>query len=173
MVRSARSGLSVVYINQGELTKAEAELETLLELKPDDAGVNNDLGYLYADRGKNLEKAEQMVRKAVQEEPKNSAYLDSLGWVLFKQGKFPEALAQLELAVENLTGSGDATIYEHLGDIYLRLNEPAKARDSWEKAEKAAAKAVPPDRRLPEIRKKLTDLKTLGTIPKPAASDAP
>jgi tetratricopeptide (TPR) repeat protein len=173
VVRSARSGLSVVYINQGELTKAEAELETLLERTPDDAGVNNDLGYLYADRGKNLEKAEQMIRKALQEEPDNYAYLDSLGWALFKQGKFQEAREELEKAVKHLTGVGDATIYEHLGDVYLRLNEPAKAKEAWETAEQAAAKAVPPDRRLPEIRKKLADLKTLGTIPKPAASDAP
>jgi tetratricopeptide (TPR) repeat protein len=173
MVRSARSGLSVVYINLGELTKAEAELETLLERTPDDAGVNNDLGYLYADRGKNLEKAEQMIRKAVQEEPDNSAYLDSLGWVLFKQGKLSEARDELEKAVKHLTGGGDATIHEHLGDVYLRLNEPAKAKAAWEKAEQAGAKSVPPDRRLPEIRKKLSDLKTLGTIPKPAASDAP
>jgi tetratricopeptide (TPR) repeat protein len=173
MVRSARSGLSVVYINQGELTKAEAELETLLERTPDDAGVNNDLGYLYADRGKNLEKAEQMIRKALQEEPDNYAYLDSLGWALFKQGRFQEARDELEKAIKHLTGAGDATIYEHLGDVYLRLNEPAKAKGAWETAEQAGAKAVPPDRRLPEIRKKLSDLKTLGTIPKPAASDAP
>ena len=49
--------------------------------------MNNDLGYLYAEQGKNLEKAETMIRKAVADEPENSAYLDSLGWVLFKRGK--------------------------------------------------------------------------------------
>jgi tetratricopeptide (TPR) repeat protein len=173
MVKFARSGLSVVYVNQGEFAKGEAELEALLERTPDDAGVNNDLGYLYADQGKDLEKAEQMIRKAVQEEPDSSAYLDSLGWVLFKRGKVKEAVAPLEQAVKNLNAGGDATIYEHLGDVYLRLNERAKAKAAWEKAEKAAAKAVPPDRRLPEIRKKLEDLKKLGMIPKPAAPDAP
>jgi predicted negative regulator of RcsB-dependent stress response len=75
--------------------------------------------------------------------------------------------------VNKLNTGGDATIYEHLGDAYLRLNDPAKARAAWEKAEAAATKAVPPDRRLPEIRKKLKDLKTLGTVPKPATNDAP
>ena len=173
IVRFARSGLSVVYVNLGDFAKGEAELEVLFDREPDDPGVNNDLGYLYADQGKNLEKAEQMIRKALQEEPDTSAYLDSLGWVLFKQGKAQEALVPLERAILNLTGGGDATIHEHLADVYLRLSETAKAKDALEKAETAAAKSNPPDRRLPEIRKKLQDLKTLGDRPKPAASDAP
>lgn len=173
MVKFARSGLSVIYVNQGDFAKGEAELEALLERNPEDAGVNNDLGYLYADQGKDLEKAEQMIRKALQEEPDSSAYLDSLGWVLFKRGKFKEAVAPLEQAVKSFNTAGDATIYEHLGDVYLRLNEAAKAKAAWEKAEQAASKAVPPDRRLPEIRKKLEGLKKLGIVPAPAAPDAP
>ena len=85
MIRLAHSGLSVIYVNQGDYTKGEAELEILWERSPDEPGINNDLGYLYADQGKKLEQAEAMIRKAVQEDPDNAAYLDSLGWVLFKQ----------------------------------------------------------------------------------------
>jgi tetratricopeptide (TPR) repeat protein len=174
VVRLARSGLSVVYVNQGDYAKGEAELENLLQREPDDPGVNNDLGYLYADQGKNLEKAEAMIRKALQEEPKSSPYLDSLGWVLFKSGKVKEAVEPLEQAIENMTpGGGDATIHEHLGDVYFRLQEYAKARAAWEKAEKAGAKASPPDKRLPEIRKKLETLGKLAPEPKPASSDTP
>src|SRR5262249_21610197 len=87
--RLARSGLSTIYVDLGDFAKGEAELSTLLQKDPDDAGVNNDLGYLYADRGINLEKAEEMIRKAIansEEEQTPSAYLDSLGWVLFKRG---------------------------------------------------------------------------------------
>jgi tetratricopeptide (TPR) repeat protein len=134
--------------------------------------VNNDLGYLYADQGKNLEKAEAMIRKAVQEEPDRSAYLDSLGWVLFKRGRFKEAVDPLEKAVQHLDG-GDATIYEHLGDVYFQLQEMAKARAAWEEAEKAAVKAVPTDRRLTEIRKKLESLQKLGASPKPDGNGTP
>ncbi|MBV8317532.1 MAG: tetratricopeptide repeat protein [Planctomycetaceae bacterium] len=173
IVHLAHSGLSVVYVNLGDFSKGEAELETLLERNPDEAGVNNDLGYLYADQGKNLEKAEAMIRKALLEEPKNAAYLDSLGWVLFKRGKLKEAIEQLERATQNLTGGGDATIYEHLGDVYLRLQETAKTKAAWERAEQAAAKAVPPDKRLPEIRKKLESLGRIAPAPKPAADDTP
>jgi tetratricopeptide (TPR) repeat protein len=173
IVRLARSGLSVAYVNINEYAKGEAELELLLQLDPDEAGVNNDLGYLYADQGKNLEKAESMIRKAVQEEPERSAYLDSLGWVLFKRGRIKDAVEPLEKAVKNLTDGGDATIYEHLGDVYFELQETQKARAAWEQAEKAAVKAIPTDRRLPEIRKKLQSLEKLGTTPKPGAGDTP
>ena len=173
VIRLARSGLSVAYINLGDYAKGEAELETLLQTDPDEPGVNNDLGYLYADQGKNLERAEAMIRKAIQEEPETAAYLDSLGWVLFKRGKFKEAVEPLEKAVQNLSSGGDSTIYEHLGDVYLQLQEVAKAKEAWEKAEKAAVKAIPTDKRLPEIRKKLESLKTLGATPKPAAGDSP
>ena len=100
VVKLAHSSLSIIYVNQGDYAKGEAELEILFQKTPDDPGLNNDLGYLYAEQGKNLEKAESMIRKAVQEEPDKPAYLDSLGWVLFKRGKVKEALEPLQKAVE-------------------------------------------------------------------------
>ena len=140
-------------------------------------GVNNDLGYLYAEQGKNLEKAEAMIRKAVQEEPDRPAYLDSLGWVLFKRGKAKEALEPLIKAVElqkreekKGVAPPDATIREHLGDVYLHLQEVDRAKKIWEEAEQIAAKAVPVDKRLPEIRKKLGSLKALGSLPKSSSA---
>ena len=71
IIKSAHSALSIVYVNMGDYAKGEAELEVLLARTPDEPGVNNDLGYLYADQGKNLEKAETMIRKAVELEPDN------------------------------------------------------------------------------------------------------
>jgi predicted negative regulator of RcsB-dependent stress response len=85
-----------------------------------------------------------------------------------------EALEPLEKAVKKLTtGGGDATIYEHLGDVYFRLQENAKAKAAWTEAEKSAAKAIPSDKRLAEIRKKLESLGKLSPSPKPASSDTP
>ena len=175
-VRSARSNLSNIYVNMGNYAKGEKELETLLERNADDPGVNNDLGYLYAEQGKNLEKAETMIRKAVHDEPDNSAFLDSLGWVLFKRGKAREAVAPLEKAVkhrEELGAEADATILEHLGDVFFELKETAKAKATWLEAEKIAAKATPPDKRLPEIRKKLGSLEKLGNVPRPSTGSNP
>ena len=172
VVHLARSGLSVIYVNQGDFAKGEAELEALLEREPEDAGVNNDLGYLYADQGKNLEKAEAMIRKAIQEEPENPAYLDRLGWVLFKRGKAKEAVGHLEKAVSLPSGT-DATIQEHLGDVYFQLQQPAKAKAAWKAAEAAGAKATPSEKRLPEIRKKLESLEKLGQAPRPSTGESP
>ena len=70
VVKRARSGLSTCYVNKGDFTRGEAELEILYRKDPDDATINNDLGYLYADQGKNLEKAEAMIRKALRRSPK-------------------------------------------------------------------------------------------------------
>jgi tetratricopeptide (TPR) repeat protein len=157
--KRARSGLSIIYVNMDELDKGEQELEILYQSDPNDAGVNNDLGYLYADRGKNLEQAEAMIRKAVAEEPDNPAYLDSLGWVLFKRGRIQEALPPLEKAAASETV--DATILDHLGDVHFKLKDLKKAQVAWKRAEQAAAAAKPPDKKLEEIRKKLAALKDL------------
>jgi tetratricopeptide (TPR) repeat protein len=180
VVKIAHSNLSIIYVNQGDYAKGEAELEPLFQRIPDDANLNNDLGYLYAEQGKNLEKAESMIRKAVQDEPDRAAYLDSLGWVLFKRGKAKEALEPLIKAVElqkleekKGESSPDATIREHLGDVYLHLQEVDRAKQMWEEAEQIAAKAVPVDRRLPEIRKKLGSLKALGSLTKSSSSRTP
>jgi tetratricopeptide (TPR) repeat protein len=159
LVKLARSGLSIIYVNQDKFDQGEAELEILLRRDPDDPGINNDLGYLYADRGKKLEEAEAMIRKAVAAEPDNTAYLDSLGWILYRRGKFEEALEPLKKAAEDTTA--DATIHDHLGDAYFKLQKFEEARAAWQKAEKIAASSTPPDRKLGDIRKKLESLKSL------------
>jgi tetratricopeptide (TPR) repeat protein len=161
--REVRLGLSIAYGNLERFDDAEKELEALYEKSSDDPGVNNDLGYLYADRGKNLEKAESMIRKALEDDPTNNAYLDSLGWVLFKRGKAREAVEPLEKASQGT--DTDATIYDHLGDVYFKLKDLAKAKAAWEQARRVAGAATPPDKRLPEIKKKLESLETLPALP--------
>lgn len=170
-VKAARLGLSIAYTNKNDYAAGEKELEILLEKFPDDPEVNNDLGYLYADQGKNLEKAEAMIRKALEEEKDNTAYLDSLGWVLFKRGKAKEAVEPLSRAAQDREGT-DTTVHEHLGDVYFELQEYDKAREAWETAEKKGAKSHPPDKHLPEIRKKLESLKKFKQAPKAATSDS-
>ena len=126
IVKIARSSLSSIYADLSDFPKAEAELEAIFAKNPEDAGINNDLGYLYADQGKNLEKAESMIRKAVAEEPDNYAYLDSLGWVLFKRGKFQEARVPLEKAQSDTRA--DSTIPDHLGDGLLPASGAAQGQ---------------------------------------------
>ncbi len=176
VVKSARALLSVAYVNMGNYPKGEAELEMLLQADPEDPGTNNDLGYLYAEQGKNLERAESMIQKALEQAPENTAYLDSMGWVLYKRGKFKEALETMKKAVERMTverGEPDSTILEHIGDVYFQLQQADKAEDSWQQALKAAEDAIPPDKRAGEIRKKLEALRKLGPKAKTSSSPSP
>lgn len=147
IVRQARFSLSNIYVQQGDRDKGESILEKIYASNPDDPSVNNDLGYLWAERGKNLEQAEQMIRKALAAEPNNAAYMDSMGWVLYMRKKYAEALPHLEKAA-NAADGGDATIWDHLGDCYQKLGRIAKAKDAWNKALKEARKSKNPDKKL-------------------------
>src|SRR2546423_9628622 len=88
---------------------------------------------MWADRGVKLPEAREMIEKAVKKEPKNAAFLDSLGWVLYKLDKPKEALPYLLKSLEN-SKEPDATLYDHLGDIYSALQQVDKARDAWRKS---------------------------------------
>jgi tetratricopeptide (TPR) repeat protein len=125
--------------------EAEAELRAILEAEPDHAGACNDLGYHLADQGRNLDEAERLVRRAIaadradrrragEPEGENAAYLDSLGWVLFRKGDLAGARDWLEKAAALPEGAIDATVWDHLGDVYFRLGDKTKAKSNWEAA---------------------------------------
>jgi tetratricopeptide (TPR) repeat protein len=165
--------LSNVYVQKGELRKGEEILEKVMEVDPDDSQVNNDLGYLWADQGKNLDQAEKMVRKALAADPDNGAYLDSLGWVLFKQGKYEEAVGPIEQAVKKQTG-GDSTLWDHLGDVQLKLNKVDKAIESWQKALKSGEEEKFGDpQHIARVKDKLKQHAPQPNQPKPAAPGSP
>jgi tetratricopeptide (TPR) repeat protein len=173
IVRRCQFSLSAIYVQQGEIRKGEEILEVVFREEPDDPSVNNDLGYLYADQGKNLEQAEKMIRRAVKAEPDNAAYLDSLGWVLFKLGKVKEAVEPLEKATSMQSG-GDGTIWDHLGDCYHRLSQLDKAVPAWEKAlEKSQAEKYPDEKLIERIKAKLNEHRPKAGTPKPATPDKP
>jgi tetratricopeptide (TPR) repeat protein len=157
--KDARMGLSSAYVDRNDYAQGEAELEALLAKDADDPGVNNDLGYLYAEQGKDLERAEAMIRKALEEDPENASYLDSLGWVLYKRDKLDEAIPQLEKA--SAGPDVNATRLDHLGDAYFRLGRHADARRAWARAADLAARSDPPEARLQAIRRKLVELDAL------------
>lgn len=123
-------GISYERTKQWE--KAEADFLRVLELEPENADALNYLGYTWVDRGENLEKAFDMIRKAVALEPGSGAIIDSLGWAHYKLGEYEEAKIQLEKAVTLSPSS--ATIVDHLGDLYWRLGRYREAGYQWERA---------------------------------------
>ncbi|HSZ54558.1 MAG TPA: tetratricopeptide repeat protein [Tepidisphaeraceae bacterium] len=127
--------LSGLYSRLGADTQSEQILAQVLKLDPSYAGANNDLGFLWADHGRNLGQAEELVRRAVAAEPDNTAFLDSLGWVLYKRGKFAEALPPLTRAASP-TDQADPVVLDHLGDTQYRLGDRGQAARTWQLAAK-------------------------------------
>jgi tetratricopeptide (TPR) repeat protein len=114
---------------QKKYDQSEAAFRKALELNPKDAGALNYLGYMLADRNVRLEEAYDLIKRAVDLEPENGAYLDSLGWVYFRQGKLDDARGLLERALERMP---DPTVHDHLGDVYLKLGKTKEAIAQWQ-----------------------------------------
>ncbi len=111
----------------GRSDEASAIFEAMLEADPSDVDVANYLGYMWADAGKNLDRALEMIRFAVEARPGNSAYLDSLGWVEYRLGRLNEAERWLQRAVD-LGGEDQGTVVAHLGEVLLELGRDDEAQ---------------------------------------------
>jgi tetratricopeptide (TPR) repeat protein len=121
------------FERHGDYAEAEKYFRKCLELSPNFSEAMNYLGYMWADRGENLGEAKKLIGRALELEPKNPAYLDSMGWVLYKLNQPRGALGWLQQAVQQST-EPDPALYDHLGDIYAGLKQLDKARDAWRKS---------------------------------------
>lgn len=111
----------------------EDVLQQVVALDPSHAGASNDLGYTWADEGRNLDKAEALIRVAVAAEPDNQSFLDSLGWVLYKRGKFAESAENLQMAI-GPAALPDPVVLDHYGDVLWRLGEWNAAVKQWQRS---------------------------------------
>jgi Flp pilus assembly protein TadD len=153
-VREAKLTLSSLCTQTGRADEAEEWLEQVLDEFPDETGVKNDLGYLWADRGVHLQRALRMVQQAIDDDPDNHAFRDSLGWVLYRMGRYPEAVEQLRKAVRE--ESPDGEILDHLAEAQLRAEGEIAARATWQRALEVLKPGDGPLRR--RIEEKLADL---------------
>lgn len=118
----------------GDIERAAELLKKAIELDPEKAAsAYNYLGYMWTDRGLNLQEAGQLIAQALQHEPENGAYLDSMGWNYFKRGELALAVQYLEKAVR-IIATPDPVLYEHLGDVYESLQNYEQALAHWKKA---------------------------------------
>ncbi len=125
--------LGVAHERLGKREAAAQYFEQSIALAPDNADALNYLGYMWAEQGENLSRARELIERALKLEPENDAFLDSMGWVLFKLGDARAALPYLEKSAAKLA-QPDATVYDHLGDVYAALNQVDKARAAWAKS---------------------------------------
>jgi len=124
--------LGSAYERSGDKKAAERIFLEILDKHPDHAATLNYLGYMWAESGVNLDRAAEMLNRAVKQEPKNGAYIDSLGWVYYQQGK-------LDLAEKYLTDAThllprDATVHEHLGDVFAKRGNVGRALNLYREA---------------------------------------
>ena len=120
------------YSLAGQPQKAKKTWSEVLVKDPDNLIALNNLAYMYADEGSHLKQAEKMIQKAVDMEKDNPYFLDTLGWVYFKQGRFQEALVQLERAF--LLKPSESSIAEHLSQLYQKINQIKKSLAFLKKA---------------------------------------
>lgn len=130
---------------------AEAEFRKVLATDPDNAGALNYLGYMLADRDVRLDESLKMIQRALELEPGNGAYLDSLGWAYFRRGELTMAEDQLRLALEKI--GSDPTVHDHLGDVYAKAGKTKEAITQWQTSLKEWEKASSNDTDPQEIAK--------------------
>jgi len=164
--------LTGVYVDNNKVEKAAELLQGLIKDEPDSATYYNDLGFIWADNDMKLEESEKLIRKALELDEKarkklleegkidkttadqaNAAYLDSLGWVLYKNKKYKEAKKNLMEAVKDDDEGAHLEIWDHLADTHVALGETKEAVDIWLKA----LKFEDVSKRDAERRKKITE----------------
>lgn len=170
-IKQIRYTLSGVYVDMNQVDKSAEQLEILMKDDPDNPTFLNDLGFVWADHDMRIDEAEKLIRKAIDkdreqrkkiedlpkdEDKDNSAYLDSLGWVLFKKKDFKEAKKWLIDATQ-LEGGKHIEIYDHLADTHMALGENDDAIKVWKEALKLPDTTKRDGERRKNIEKKLAD----------------
>ena len=144
--------LGALYDESKDKDKTIEHMRKAIELNPEYAEALNYLGYTYADMDVELDRAEQLIIRALEIEPNDGFYIDSLGWVYYRKGDYRRAIEQLEKAVRLVVD--DPVIIEHLGDAYLEDGRPDEALRSYRRALESADE----DEQVERIRSKIGDL---------------
>jgi Flp pilus assembly protein TadD len=141
--------MGICYDQIGDFQKTEFFMNQAIEQDPTDHEALNYLGYLYADKNINLDKAEQLILKALSYEPTNYAYIDSLAWVYYRKGLYEKA----EELFEKIKDYNDPVVCEHIGDVKLKLNKIQEAYQYYSKSLKLNLKNKNVKKKLKEIKK--------------------
>ena len=138
--------------------QAEIEYRKGLAIDPKNATIENDLGYMLAERGIKLDEAVTLLKNAVDFDPQNGAYLDSLAWAYYKQGQY--ALAEEYERKALLRMSNDPALLDHLGEIYAKNGKLQQAIAEWQKSLTAYAASLPPEADPADVQKVQHKLET-------------
>lgn len=143
------------YEKNKQIKETIQDLKKSIELDDKNAATYNYLGYLYVENNMELTEALIFIKKAVELEPDNGAFQDSLGWVLFKMEKLKESLHHLNLAVQIMLDKkeDDPVVYDHLGDLFYKLNDMDNANENWKKSVEIQHSPAEKEKILQKIKK--------------------
>lgn len=125
--------LAICFDEMDDFLETETHLRAYLQLNPDDPDVLNFLGYLYAEQNVKLDEAAELLQRAIAQDPTNPYYMDSMGWIYYRQGNADKAVEMIQNAIYNMD-TDDAVLRDHLGDAYLLRGDVERARREWERA---------------------------------------
>ena len=148
--------LGAVFDKQKNFAEAETAFRQVLAREPENAGALNYLGYMLAERGERLDESVGYLKKALEKDPDNGSFLDSLGWAYFKAGKFDLAEQNLRRAAEQLTIN--SVIQEHYGQLLFKVGRFEEAIAAWNRAlsgDGASIDRVEIDKKIRDARQKL------------------
>ncbi len=140
-----------MFERQKKLEPAETEFRKVLKVDPDYALAWNYIGYMLADRNQRLQEALGLINKALDKDPGNGAYLDSLGWVYFRLGRLPEAEANMRTAVEKTPH--DPTVHDHMAQVLMGESKVREAIAQWQLSLKEWESGAPADLEPAEVAK--------------------
>jgi len=116
------------------IDEAAVAFRHVLRIHPGDAQAANYLGYMWAEAGVRLDSAKVLIEVALKKEPDNGAYLDSYAWVFYQMGDYEKALHYMNKALEQESVRDDPVPYEHIGDIYFKLNDYKAAEGAYKRS---------------------------------------
>lgn len=140
------SSLGDAYNEAKDFPKSDQAYDKALALEPDNAGTLNNYAYYLSVRNEQLDKAERMSKQSLELQPEQATYMDTYGWVLFRQGKFAEARIWLEKTLA--AAPPDGVVVEHYGDILFELGETTQAMEQWKKAKTLGGTSEAIDRKI-------------------------
>ena len=132
---------SRIYMISGDILhsmnlpeEAYAAYDSCLNINPDEISCLNNYAYYLSEENRDLKRAEQMSYKTIKAEPENVSYLDTYAWILYMQKRYEEARIYIDQALKNDSSQTSSVIFEHAGDIYIRLGLKSDANNYWQKA---------------------------------------
>ncbi len=142
--------LADIYHSTKQDDLSDKAFEKGLSLDPLNSGILNNYSYYLSERGKKLDEAEKLSKRSLEIRPSEATYLDTYGWIEYKKGEYEKAKTFVQKAIDLAGPNADATLYDHLGDIYFKLNNKEKAEENWKKSKEKGGDDPQLDKKISE-----------------------